>query len=262
MPEMPALMHDVERHQRADEAKVKDYIFRRTETMDESDGHGGVKKREVRAFDVFWLGGVEVQRLVSKDGQPLSAAELRKEDERIDKEVAKAKEKREKGESKGQATDSHGNEEVPVSRILELGTFSNARRVQRDGRDTIVADYTGDPKAKTRNQAEEVIHDLVGTVWIDEQDKELVQTQGQFARSFKIGGGLVANIHEGTSFSMRQQKVNGEVWLPIELEFHGTARILLLLKIDGSARIVDSDFRKFKATSTLLPGVGPVEDHP
>lgn len=262
LPDVATLMHAVEAHQRQDEVKLKDYIYRQTETVDETDGHGGVKKREVRVYDVFWLQGVPVRKRVSKDGRPLTADELKKEDERIDKEVKTARERREKGEDKGRDTDPRGNDEVSVSRVLELGTFSNARRVQIAGRDTIAADYAGDPKAKTRNRAEEMIHDLTGTVWVDEVDKELVRTEGRFYRSFKIGGGLVASIKEGTSFGMEQRKVNEEVWLPTAIEGRGAARFLLFFNLNGSLRIEDAEFRKFKATSTLLPGVSAAEDQP
>ena len=260
LPDVSALMRAVEANQRQDEQKLKDYIYRQTETLDETDGHGGVKKREVRVYDVFWLQGVPVRKMVSKDGKPLTPDELKKEDARIDKEVKSAREKREKKDGKGKETDPRGNEEVTVSRILELGTFSNARRVQIAGRDAIAADYAGDPKAKTRNRAEELIRDLVGTVWVDEEDKELVKTDARFNRSFKIGGGLIANIKEGTSFGMEQKKINGEVWLPTVLEGRGAARFLLFLNLNGSVRLVDQDFRKFKATSTLLPGVRGAED--
>ena len=260
LPDIAKLMLAVEAHQRQDEQTLKDYIYRQTQTVDEADGHGGVKKREVRVFDVFWLQGVPVRKMLSKDGKPLSADELKKEDERIDREVKAAREKREKKDDKGKETDPRGNDEVTVSRILELGTFSNARRVQLDGRDTIAADYVGDPKAKTRNKSEEVFRDLAGTVWVDEEDKELVKSEGHFDRSFKIGGGLVANIKQGTSFSGESRKINGEVWLPTVLEGHGSARFLLFFNLNGSVRITDADFRKFKATSTLLPGVSAAED--
>ena len=262
LPDAAALMLAVEAHQRADEAKLKDYIYRETETVDEAAGKGGVKKRTTRVFDVFWLQGVRVRKMVSKDGVATSADELKKEDERIDKEVKAAKERREKREDKGKQTDSNGNEEVPVSRILELGTFSNARRVQIAGRDTIAVDYAGDAKAKTRNKAEEAVRDLAGTVWVDEEDKELARTEGRFVRSFKIGGGLVANLHEGTNFTGEFRKVNGEVWLPTVIEAHGAARFLLFVNFNGSFRIADENFRKFKSSATLLPGVGAVEDQP
>ncbi len=253
-------MRAVEANQRHDEQILQDYTYRQTQTMEEADGHGGVKKREVRVFDVFWLQGVPVRKMVSKDGRTLSADELKKEDERIDKEVKTAREKRERNDGKGKETDPRGNEEVTMSRILELGSFFNARRVQLGGRSAIAADYAGDPKAKTRNRAEDLIRDLVGTVWVDEDDKELAKTEGRFNRSFKIGGGLVASIKEGTTFGMEQKKINGEVWLPTLLEGKGAARFLLFFSFNGSARLVDEDFRKFKATSTLLPGAGSAEE--
>ena len=262
LPDVATLMLAVEAHQRADEAKLKDYIFRETETLDEADGKGGVKKRTTRVFDVFWLQGVRVRKMVSKDGVATSAEDLRKEDERIDKEVKAARERRERKEDKGKQTDSNGNEEVPVSRILELGTFANARRVQIAGRDTIAVDYAGDAKAKTRNKGEEAVRDLAGTVWVDEQDKELARTEGRFVRSFKIGGGLVVNLHEGTNFTGEFRKVNGEVWLPTMIEARGAARFLLFVNFNGSLRIVDENFRKFKSSATLLPGVSAVEDQP
>lgn len=262
LPDVTAMMHAVEAHQRQDELTLKNYIYRQTQTVDEADGHGGVKRREVRVYDVFWLQGVPVRKMVSKDGRPLTPDELKKEDGRIDKEVKSAREKREKNDGKGKETDPRGNEEVTVSRILELGTFSNPRRVKIAGRDAIAVDYAGDPKAKTRNRAEEVIRDLVGTVWVDEEDDEVVKTDARFNRSFKIGGGLVANIKEGTTFEMEQRKINGEVWLPTVFEGRGSARFLLFFSLNGSARVVDENFRKFKATSTLLPGVGTVEDQP
>lgn len=253
-------MHSVEVNQRTSEAVKKNYIFRSVQTEQHSDGHGGVKKTETREYDEFWVEGVPVQRMTRKDGKDLSEAEKKKESDEIEKEVAKAKEKRAKADAKGQETTAHGDEEISVSRLLELGSFINARRVQLNGRDTIAVDFAGDPKAKTHNRSEDVVRDLVGTAWIDEQDHVLVKVQGHFLKAFKIGGGLVVNIKEGTSFSMVQQKVNDEVWLPALLEGHGQARALLLFKFDGSLTAVESDYRKFRATSTILPGVRSVQD--
>jgi hypothetical protein len=259
LPDIPTLMRAVEANERTSEAVKKDYIFRSVQTEEHSDGHGGVKKTETREYDEFWVEGVPVQRMIKKDGKELSEAEKKKEDEEIDKQVAKAKERRAKADAKGKETTPRGDDEITVSRLLELGSFTNARRLQMNGRDTIAVDFAGDPKAKTRNRAEDVIRDLVGTAWVDEQDKVLVKVQGHFVNNFKIGGGIVANIQKGTSFGMEQRKVNDEVWLPALLEGRGEARALLLFKFDGSLRAVESDYRKFRATSTILPGVSTVE---
>jgi frataxin-like iron-binding protein CyaY len=262
LPDIPALMRAVEVNQRASEAIEKDYMYRSVQIAEETNGHGGVKKTENREYDVFWVNGVPVHRLTKKNGKELSAEEQKKESDQIDKEVAKAKEKRAKADEKGTDTGPRGEELVTVSRLLELGSFTNARRVQLNGRDTIAVDFTGDPKAKTKNRFEDVIRDLAGTVWVDEQDRMLVKAEGHFLNNFKVGGGIVVNIQKGTSFSMAQQKVNGEVWLPAMVAGHGHFRALLFVSFNGSFRAVESDYRKFKATSTILPGMKTVEPEP
>ena len=254
-------MHAVEAQQREAERRQQDYIYRSVVTATEADGKGQTKKTNTREYNVFWLQGVPVHKLIARDGKAISDADLRKEDERIDKEVRDGKARRAKNDAQGKQTDPRGDEEVTVSRILELGSFSNARRVMRDGRATIAVDYRGDPKAKTRNRAEAVFRDLSGTVWVDESDREVVALEGVFAQSFKIAGGLLADIHEGTRFSLTQRKINDEAWMPLEANANGAAR-LLFFSVHGAVHITNSDFRRFKATSTILPGMSKIENSP
>jgi hypothetical protein len=262
LPDITALLRAVEANEKTSEAVEKDYLYRSTVTGAQMDGHGGVKKTETTEYDVFWLEGVEVHRLMKKDGKELSADEQKKEGDRIDKAVSKAKERRAKADAKGKETDSRGEDLVTVSRLLELGSFTNARREQVNGRDVIAVDFAGDPKAKTKNRMEDVIRNVAGTAWMDEQDKVLVKAEGRFINNFKIGGGLVVNVQKGTSFSMEQRKVNDEVWLPARFEGQGSFRFLLFAGMNGTVKVVDSDYRKFKATSKILPGMSTVNPRP
>jgi hypothetical protein len=259
IPDIPALMQEVAKRQRNEEAVLKNYLYHELQTAEESDGHGGVKKTETQEYDIFWVSGVPVRRMVKKNGKELSAEEQKKESDRIDKEVAKVREKRDKANADGKDTDSRGNEEITPSRFLELGSFTNARRVKLDGRDTIAVDYAGNPKAKTRNRAEDVVRDLEGTVWVDEQDRVLSRVEGHFVNAFKIGAGLVVNIQKDTRFSLQMKKVNNEVWLPEVMNGHGAMRIMLFFSFNGEGRIVDSDYRKFQTSVTILPGVTAVD---
>jgi len=253
------MMHDVEINQHKAETIEKDYIFHSVETQQEVDGHGQIKKTTVTESDHFWVNGVPVRRVVKRDAKPLSPEEMGKEDARIDKVAAKARDRREKEDAQGKETDPRGDEEVTVSRLLELGAFTNPRRVQLNRRDTIAVDFAGDPKAKTRNRTEDIIRDLVGTAWVDERDHRLVRVEGHFVNAFKVGGGLVVNIQKDTRFVMEQTKVNDEVWLPATIEAHGSGRFLLFFNFSGNIHAVQSDYRKFRATSTILPGVTRVD---
>ena len=258
LPDIATLMHEVEAHQRDAEKIEKDYIYREESTLNQTDKGGSTKKSEERVYEIFFIGGVRLQRLVRKDNRDLSPDEIKKEDERLDKEIAKAKEKRARADAEGKETDTHGRDEVTVSRILELGKFSNARRQTIDGRPTIVVDYAGDPQAKTHTEGEAVIKDLTGTVWVDEQDKVIVRGEGHFVNDFKVAGGLVADIKAGTSFSGTFKRVNQEVWLPADFDAQGHFRYLLFLSLNGNAHIRTTDYRKFKAKTTILPTITEV----
>lgn len=250
LPDIPSLMHEVEDHQRAAEAVQKDYIYHEVAREERDDG----KKSETHEFDVFYLEGLPVHKLTRKNGRDLTTEEQRKESERIDKEVARAKKRKAEADAKGRQTDRFGNDEVTVSRFLELGSFSNPRRIKLNGRETIAIDYAGDPKAKTRNRTEELIHVLAGTIWVDEQDRAIARMEGRFANPFRLAGGLFLSIKKGTNFTVEMTKINNEVWLPARIEGHGAARVLLFVNFSGSALVTYSDYRKFKATSTILPG--------
>ncbi len=259
LPDIPTLMQQVEANQRRFEALARDYTYRETEDLQEFDSHQGLKKTKRRVADVFWIDGVPIERTVSLDGKPLSADEQNKEAERVDKEAAKARQRRDKADAQGKETDPRGHDLVTAFRILELGTFSNPRRQVIQKRDTILVDYTGNPKAKTHNAAESVFHELAGTVWIDEQDKVVQHAEGHFANDFKIAAGLVASIKKGTSFEGTFVKINNEVWLPQSFHARGQLRYLLFFSLNGERRIEISDYRKFRATSTLLPNFTKVD---
>ncbi len=260
LPDVASLLHQVEQNQRAAEAIEKQYICHSVEVQEHTDSSGRVKKTTTIEFDHYWSEGVPVNRMVRKDGKDLSAAELAKEDDRIRKEVEQARERRAKAEAVGKPTNARGDEVIPVSRLLELGRFSNPRRVELDGRATIAVDYEGDPAARTRNRAEAVIRDLRGTVWVDENDRAMVQAEGYFVNGFKIGAGLLFNIQKGTRFAFRQAKVNNEVWSPAHIEAHGSARALLFFNFSGNIRVDYSNYRKLRTSSVVLPGVTPVPD--
>ena len=258
LPNVRELLLEAERNEKTVEAEQKDYTYHVHQEEQELDGKGNVKKTTVVDAESLTIDGVRVHRTGARDGKPLTDNEKKKEDERINKEVAKARERREKAEGKGEETNSRGDEEISASRVLELGTFSNPRREMLDGRPTIVVDYAGDPNAKTHNRAEGVIRDLVGTVWIDEADRTMVQGKGHFLNDFKIGGGLVADVQKGSNFNFRAQKVNGEAWLPVELEGRGKIRVFLFAGFNGHIHVVTSDYRKFRATTTILGSNGVI----
>jgi hypothetical protein len=261
MPSMSALLLDVERNQKAAEAARENYTYHVHIETQEFNGSGETKKTVTSDSESVTIKGVRVDRTVARNGVPLTPDEAKKESERIDKDVARDLERRSKRESKGEATDSRGDQLITASRFLELGSFSNPRRETLGGRPVIVADYAGDPKAKTHNPGEAAVRDLAGTVWIDEADRMLVKGEGHFLNDFKLLGGLGLDIHKGFSFAFQATKINDEVWLPAEVDARGRARALLFLSVNGHFHLTCSDYRKFRANSKIVGMSGVLDEN-
>jgi hypothetical protein len=259
LPDINALMGQVEAQERESEKTVRQYIYRVVTIERDLDSHGGVKKTSTEERENFYVDGAFISRLLSRDGKPVSGDELKKQNDAIDKRIAAAQELEKEKEAGNAPAPKKGAEEVSFARFLELGAFSNARRVVLNGRDTIAVDYNGDPHAKTRNLLEGAIHDLAGTVWVDEQDHALVRIEGHFFDDFKVGAGLLADVHKGSSYEAEWTRVNDEVWLPASFSGRGSARIALFFNHTGEIEQHESDYRKFTATSTILPGAAAVE---
>ncbi|MBE7157861.1 MAG: hypothetical protein INR62_05425 [Rhodospirillales bacterium] len=252
------LLRDTERNQKRMEALQRDYTYHVHTDVATLDKQGGLKRTESEDAESLTLNGVRVDKVTAKNGRPLSPEEQQKESERIDKAVAKAAERRSRALAKGESTDESGQTEVTLSRILELGSFSKPRRVDYNGRPTLLLEYTGDPKAKTRNPFENAFRELTGTVWIDEADRVLVRGQGMFVRDFKLGGGLLVDLHKGTSFDFQAHRIADGIWLPGTVDANGTARVFLLVNFRGRMRQTASDYKRFHASATIVGSHGAV----
>ena len=200
-----------------------------------------------------------MDRVVARNETPLTPDEQKKESDRIDKEVARAKERRAKAESKGEQTNENGQTELTLSRILELGAFTNPRRTELNGRSTIVPRLQrATRKPRPGNAFETVFRDLTGIVWIDEADRVLVRGQGRLVRDFKLGGGLFVDIRKDTNFDFESHRVTDGVWLPGVIDANGAARVFLLANFRGHMHIVASDYRRFRASATIVGSHGVI----
>jgi len=252
LPDIPTLLHAVEDQQKLAEAAQKDYLYKVYTVREEADSHGNPKKTTSTLADSLTIDGIRVNRITQRNGRDLTPDEQKKETARVDKEIEKARSRRQKN------TDSEDRDEITVSRFLALGAFTNPRREDRDGRPTLAIDFTGDSHAKTRNTGEGLIRDMAGTVWISEQDRAIVRIEGHAVEDFRIGAGLVADLRKGTSFAIQNTasidaQTGKNIWLPAQIDARGSLRYLLFFSFSGSVHITCSDYRKFQATSTVLP---------
>ena len=251
LPDIQTLLTRVRARYDALESLRKNYICTMTEVADEFSSDGS-KKTHTNQYSAFYVGSTLVLQHTSRDGKPLSPDDARKEQERVDKLVAKLKSR----ENKPAKDDVH----LSATGLLKVASFTNPRREVLNGRPTLVFDYKGDPHAEAKDLGEQIMRQLAGTLWVDEHDNAIVRLNGTLQENFHVGGGLLVNIRKGSWFNFNQSLINSEIWFPAELSAHVDGRFLLVKGFNGDAQQTYSDYRKFKTSVTILPGTQVLED--
>ena len=257
LPDIPSLLRDVAKNQAALEELRTLYTCHLAEEEDKTDSDGNVKSRTLKDYDVFYVGDEQVLHLLAKDGKPLDGDEKKKEDDRFNKKFDELKKKQAElaADPKKQAKKEE-EEEAQLSDFLRAELFTNPRRESLQGREVIAFDVNGNPNYKAKKRIDSIIQKLSGTMWVDEQAREIVRLEARFAESVRIGGGLLASLSKGSNFVFEQEKINDEVWLPSYAEVHLAGRIVFVkLKQNFVDRY--SDYKKFRVGGATIGTVGP-----
>jgi hypothetical protein len=241
LPDIKQLLSVVQKNQEQLESLIDQYSCTEDEEVRELDKDGKVKKTIAKEYMDFYLGGQLVRREVKKDGKPLTTDEQKKEDGRIEKRIRDYDKKKSEGEDA-----SKKKERIDVSTFLRSSDFTHPRWERFRAHEVIVFDFAPIPAYKPRNRTEDLLHKLVGTLWVDDQARQVVRLEAHLSDSFKLAGGLLASIHKGSSLVMEQARTNGEVWLPSYVDAHFSARLLLLSSALGDYASKFSDYKKFR----------------
>jgi hypothetical protein len=241
LPDPRELMRQVVEHQRQLDKVRENYTFDSELTVQDVDASGKVAKTETEDYNDFFVNGHIIARMVKKNGQPLSAGEEQKETERVTKLVEKAQKT-----PPGQPLEE---QQVSVSRLLEIMDVYNPRRAVFRGRPAILFDFVGRKDAKTHGIIEDASKKLKGTIWIDDADREVAHLEVSFDDTFRIAGGLFASVQKGSSFQFDQAPVESAaasgLWLPTGGQANVQERLLLVRNLRQHITERDFDFQHF-----------------
>ncbi len=246
LPDAATMLREVEAHQKQLDKIRENYTFRAVQTTRQLDSSGNTKKVETEEHEVFFVNGERVQKLVRKDGKDLTPEQARKEQDRVNKEVLKI--------SKPGYTNPD-KDEITVSRLLQIVTFSRPRRVRLNERDTIAFDFAGDPHAKTHGRGEDALKKVSGTIWIDEADREVSRMSATLEENYHVGFGLLASVAKGSNVVFDQALIRNEAWLPTAIALHLQARAFLVAGFRAEIDVRFDQYKKFQTDAEQQPGV-------
>lgn len=239
LPDANELVRSLVERQRSFEEAIDSYTYDVVTTEQELDGQDRVKKTHVRRYQVFFVKGQPVRKLVEEDGRPLPPEKARKEEKHALEEAGKAR--REGGSPKEREA-----AEVRISEVLARFDFTALGRELVAGRETVVVAFRPLPGKRDIEQ-DNVLRALAGRLWIDEEERAVVRADLASHQKIKMMGGLLLSL---SSFALTVDFVPvDEIWLPRRSEAFVAGRVLLLKGLRERVTEEYSDYRRFDVST-------------
>ena len=237
LPDGNAIVRELAQKQRRWEEILNGYTYDVEVVREDLDKEDRVTKHESRRYEVFYVKGRPIRRLVAEDGRPLGAERQAKVDREVKEKVDAVNEQRVAQELPA----------VRLSAILERYDFRSVGREAMDGRPAIVLEFTALPGSRPLAH-DDLLRNLAGRVWMDEAEREVVRAEVRNTAAMKLFLGLGASVST-VSGTFEFRKVGDTLWLPVRDETRATGRMLLFKTFRTRVVHTYDNFRRFDVHS-------------
>jgi hypothetical protein len=221
----------------------------------EFDGDGGIKRKRVRTHDVTVLQGSTYRRLIERDDKPLPPEEEKLEQERLRYNIEQGRKETPEQRAKRLAEEDRrmGRSRAMIAEIPKAFDFKLRGEEPVGGRPAWAIEATPKRGYRAKNaEARMILPNVKAVLWIDKADYNWVRLDAESIETISYAW-LLVRIAKGARVRMEQMRVNGEVWMPRELELAGSARLGLIRRIDMRQAMTFRDYRKFQSDSVFIP---------
>lgn len=256
LPDITALVKDVGDNEEAIDRLLENYTFTEYVSTRSFDKGGKLVEKESQTLERTYYKGNRIQRLIAKNGKPLSEEEQAKVDKDVEKRIreiekkeAEQSEKVRKAQAQADKNDTseeqEGNRRVSIADLLRASKLGNPRRERFRNRDVIVFDFEPMAGYKPKKNHEKLFGKMAGVLWVDTADKQVARVEARLVEAYKIAGGLLASLREGATIVIEQDRVNNEVWLPTRLDIALTVRVLVVKNFDTFLTVDYGNYKRF-----------------
>jgi hypothetical protein len=240
---------------------ARSYTCQQREVEKKLGKHGEVQSTETRTYDVTFYYGQEYSKLVQKDDKPLNDKDQKKEDEKLEKFLAKLRNQSEQEREKRAAKEKKEREEgrAFLRDMVNAYDFTLLGEEKVGGADAWIIQAKPRKDFRPTQPHADILSKIHGKLWIEKKEYNWVKVEAETTDTISFGLFLF-RIHKGTRVELQNVHLNDEVWLPSRVYLNGGARLALLKNLSVEQEDTFSNYKKFATSSRILPGVKEVQD--
>jgi hypothetical protein len=237
----------------AQDAKPAKEIVRtamQAELAADKNDHSQWRYRDAKKDGVDTVGIVvetdhgSVRRVIMRNGQPLSEAEARVEDERVRRFIhdpEKLAKQRRDGAQDGK------NAEELLRMLPEAFTW---KLVSEDDQ-KYTLHFDPDSNWNPPNMQGRVLGTMAGTLVVSKPESRIETISGKLTQDVTIGWGLLGRLHEGGTFRVERREVAPGFWQIVETHVHIEGKALFFKTIGEQQDEVQTEFTQVPPGTTL-----------
>ena len=181
-----------------------------------------------KTYQVSMINGSPYNKLIALNGEPLSAEQAaeqnRKEQQEVERRRKESPEAREKRIAKYKKERRQDHE--LMTEMTKAFNFTLAGEEVVDGHRCFVLNATPRPGYEPPNRDTQVLLGMRGKMWIDAKQYQWVKVHAEVFRPVNFGF-FFASVKPGTQFSLEQEPISGNLWLPSHFSMQLRARIFI-----------------------------------
>ena len=235
---------------------ARNYTFLQRTEERQIDSAGATKSKEIKTFDITLLEGSPYIRLVERDDQPLSPAEEKKEQQKLEKSIA-GRLKETPSERERRISDYEKRRTRQQEAMREVGDAFEFQVLGQDrveGRDTWILQATPRKGYQPKSREAKILPHIRGKLWIDQRSFHWVKLEAEVIDPVSWGLFLV-RLDSGARIRFDETLVNDEVWLPRHIWIAASARIGVFKKLRVEEDTTNKNYRKFQTDSRIVANV-------
>jgi hypothetical protein len=207
--------------------------------VDQKIGQDSYTKRQVETNEG------PIFRILEENGKPLTGAESRKEQERLDHLLNNSS-------ALAKNRESHLEDEARMQRLLKL--MPEAFLYEEDGPpsgDIVTLRFKPNPAFNPSTYEARVFHGMAGTIEINQRLKRFVGMQGVVISRIDFGYGLLGYVDKGGRFEIHREQVSPTRWKTDLVDVHVSGRVILFKSVSKDHHEVRSGFQSVPTDISL-----------
>jgi hypothetical protein len=185
-----------------------------------------------------------VRRLIMKNGRPLTAAEAKAEDERVQRFIhdpEKLAKQRRDGVQDGKNAEE----------LLKMLPEAFSWKIVSDDPQKITLHFEPNPNFSPPDMQGRVLGAMAGTLVVNKGQSRIETISGKLTQDITIGWGLLGRLRQGGTFRVERREVAPGLWQIVETHVHIEGKALFFKTIGEQQDEVQSEFTQVPPGTTL-----------